>query len=212
MAEPKGGIQPLGDSAFLVRFSGPDGEARAQALVHAISSANPEGLRDVAAAYDAAAVYYDPLVTSPDALAGIAYGRPLNPPTADAEPGEPHTIAVIYDGADLAYVAAQTGLSSSAVVDLHSGTEYTAHAIGFVPGFAYLGELEERLRLPRRSAPRPRVPAGSVAIAGAHTAVYPFATPGGWHLIGRTETVMFDPNRSPPSLLTVGARVRFVPR
>jgi KipI family sensor histidine kinase inhibitor len=212
MADPKGDIQPLGDSAFLVRFSGPEGEARAQALVQAVSNANPEGLRDVAAAYDAAAVYYDPLVTSPDTLTGLLHGAFAKFPTADATPGELHTIAVIYDGTDLEYVAAQTGLSSSAIVDLHSSVEYTAHAIGFVPGFAYLGELEERLRLPRRSTPRPRVLAGSVAIAGAHTAVYPFATPGGWHLIGRTETVMFDADRSPPSLLSVGGRVRFVPR
>jgi KipI family sensor histidine kinase inhibitor len=80
-----------------------------------------------------------------------------------------------------------------------------------VPGFAYLGELDERLRLLRRDAPRPRVPAGAVAIAGGQTAVYPFATPGGWHLIGRTGTVMFDPRRDPAALLAVGARVRFVP-
>ena len=97
------------------------------------------------------------------------------------------------------------------VVELHASVEYQVRAVGFVPGFAYLGELDERLRLPRRDAPRARVPVGAVAIAGAQTAIYPLVTPGGWHLIGRTDTVMFDPGRQPASLLAVGARVRFVP-
>jgi KipI family sensor histidine kinase inhibitor len=83
--------------------------------------------------------------------------------------------------------------------------------VGFAPGFAYLGELDPKLVLPRRAEPRPRVPAGAVAIGGAHTGVYPFATPGGWHLIGRTDAVLFDSHRAAPALLRVGDRVRFEP-
>jgi KipI family sensor histidine kinase inhibitor len=81
--------------------------------------------------------------------------------------------------------------------------------LGFVPGFAYLSELDRSLQLPRRAEPRPRVPAGSVAIAAAQTAVYPLDTPGGWHIIGRTETILFDPAREPPALLRAGDTVRF---
>ena len=93
----------------------------------------------------------------------------------------------------------------------HSGREYTVYLLGFAPGFAYLGDLDPALVLPRRPAPRTRVPAGSVAIAGSQTGVYPLTTPGGWHLIGSTTTRMFDPAREPAALLRAGDRVRFEP-
>jgi KipI family sensor histidine kinase inhibitor len=96
-------------------------------------------------------------------------------------------------------------------MDLHAGTLYRVFLLGFVPGFAYLGTLPERLALPRRAEPRARVPAGSVAIAGRQTAVYPFSTPGGWHLIGRTDDQLWDPARTPPARLRPGQSVRFVP-
>ena len=93
----------------------------------------------------------------------------------------------------------------------HSERTYRVLFLGFVPGFGYLGPLDPALALPRRAEPRRRVPAGSVAIAGEQTAVYPVETPGGWHLIGRTDAVLFDPDREVPNLLAPGDRVRFDP-
>jgi KipI family sensor histidine kinase inhibitor len=95
------------------------------------------------------------------------------------------------------------------VISIHSSAEYRVFVTGFVPGWGYLGVLDQRLRLPRRATPRTRVPAGSVAIAESQTGVYPSATPGGWHLIGSTDVQMFDPQQTPPSLLSVGDRVKF---
>ena len=115
------------------------------------------------------------------------------------------------DGPDLTEVAERTGLTPAHVIELHAGTVYLAYMLGFAPGFAYLGTLPEELRLPRLSTPRQSVPAGSVAIAAAQTAVYPLATPGGWHLIGRTDSVIWDPRRDPPTLIEAGRHVRFVP-
>ena len=114
-------------------------------------------------------------------------------------------------GPDLADVAALAELSTSDVVDLHRGAEYRVFFLGFAPGFAYLGPLPEPIATPRLATPRERVPAGSVGIAGAQTAVYPFAMPGGWRIIGRTDAPMWDLTRDSPSLLRPGDRVRFVP-
>jgi KipI family sensor histidine kinase inhibitor len=120
-------------------------------------------------------------------------------------------VPVRYDGPDLTTVASVSGLSVSEVVRLHSAATYHAAFTGFAPGFAYLTGLDPRLVLPRRHTPRPSVPAGSVAIADVYTAVYPRQSPGGWHLIGTTEAVMFDPASNSPALITPGSRVRFVP-
>lgn len=122
-----------------------------------------------------------------------------------------HEIAVWYAGEDLDDVARLCGLNPAQVIELHAGRDYRVGAIGFAPGFAYLGELDERLALPRRATPRTRVPVGSLAIAERQTAVYPQASPGGWHLLGRTAQRLFDPRREPPCPLAVGDRVRFVP-
>lgn len=122
-----------------------------------------------------------------------------------------HELAVRYDGEDLAGVAALRGMSVDDIVALHSSSEYTVAFMGFSPGFAYLLGLPDRLATPRLETPRTRVPAGSVAIGGEYTGVYPAATPGGWRLIGRTDAVLFDPSRGDPALLHPGDRVRFVP-
>jgi KipI family sensor histidine kinase inhibitor len=141
-----------------------------------------------------------------DAGAGAAGAR-----TAD---GAELTIPVRYGGAegpDLAEVAARLRLTEDEVVRLHAGTVYRVFCMGFVPGFPYLGTLPAELALPRRSTPRLSVPAGSVAITGRQTGIYPAATPGGWHLVGRTDATIWDPRRDPPALLEPGARVRFQP-
>lgn len=114
-------------------------------------------------------------------------------------------------GPDLNEVASLHGISPDQAIQLHSSAAYTVYFLGFVPGFAYLGELPEMLRTPRFASPRRTTPAGSVGIADSQTGVYPFATPGGWRVIGRTPLAMFRPERANMSLLNVGDRVRFVP-
>jgi inhibitor of KinA len=114
-------------------------------------------------------------------------------------------------GPDLAEVGSLHGMTAAQVIELHASVEYLVYFLGFVPGFAYLGELPEALVTPRLAAPRRRVPAGSVGIAGNQTGVYPFATPGGWRLIGRTPVAMFRAEREELSLLSIGDRVKFVP-
>ncbi|MFP5416361.1 MAG: 5-oxoprolinase subunit B family protein [Actinomycetes bacterium] len=120
------------------------------------------------------------------------------------------TIEVVYDGPDLAEVAGLTGLSEAEVVAAHTGTPWTVGFGGFAPGFAYLVDGDPRLEVPRRSAPRTLVPAGAVALAGTFSAVYPRASPGGWQLLGHTDTPMWDLQRTPPALLVPGHKVRFV--
>jgi len=121
-------------------------------------------------------------------------------------------LTVQYDGADLDAVAAEAGISREAVIERHSAGQYTVQFCGFSPGFAYLIGLDPVLRLPRLASPRPRVPAGSVAIADEYTGVYPRSSPGGWRLLGRTDAELFDLNRVPPALLTPGTGVRFMPQ
>ncbi|PYC82204.1 allophanate hydrolase [Streptomyces tateyamensis] len=119
-------------------------------------------------------------------------------------------LPVVYDGADLAEVAGHWGVSVARAVELHSGIEYRVAFCGFLPGFGYLTGLPEQLHVPRRATPRPAVPAGSVAVAGPYTGVYPRSSPGGWQLLGRTPAVLWDADRDPAALLAPGTRVRFV--
>jgi KipI family sensor histidine kinase inhibitor len=135
----------------------------------------------------------------------------LAPPQESAASLDVVEIPTRYDGPDLAEIAAATTLSTAEIVQRHSAATYVAAFTGFAPGFAYLTGLDPALRLARRSSPRPRVPPGSVAIADAYSAVYPRASPGGWHLLGTTDAVLFDPSRDAPALIAPGARVRFVP-
>jgi inhibitor of KinA len=114
-------------------------------------------------------------------------------------------------GPDLAEVCALHGMTAAQVIELHASVEYLVYFLGFVPGFAYLAELPEALVTPRLASPRRRVPVGSVGIAGNQTGVYPFATPGGWRLLGRTPLAMFRAEREELSLLSIGDRVKFVP-
>ena len=124
-------------------------------------------------------------------------------------------IPVVYGGKlgpDLDEVAHHSGLSASQVVACHASVDYVVYFIGFQPGFPYLGGLDERLHTPRRAEPRVQVPKGSVGIGGSQTGIYPVVAPGGWQLIGRTQTALFAPDQHPPVLLRPGDRVRFVPQ
>jgi KipI family sensor histidine kinase inhibitor len=198
-------IAPLGDRALTIRL-GDTIDARLAARARALAAhlrAIP-GVQDAVPGYATVTVFFDPATVSVDAL---VVDLPDGVPTVGPE----HVIPVRYDGPDLDEVAQRTGLSVDDVIARHHAPVYTVYLVGFVPGFAYLGELDPVLALPRRAAPRTRVPAGSVAIAGRQTAVYPLNFPGGWHLIGHTDVRMFDPQADPPAKLAAGDRVRFVP-
>jgi KipI family sensor histidine kinase inhibitor len=206
----------MGDSAVTIRV-GDRVDAtlakRVRSLATRIRESHVQAIQEVVVGYAALTVWYDSLRTDyaqvADALESILADSTVHTPSTSA-PRE-HRIPVRYDGPDLQDVAQRTGLSVADVVARHSDRWYEVYLIGFVPGWAYLGDLDPALVLPRRSSPRTRVPAGSVAIAGAQTGVYPLTTPGGWHLLGRTSVVLFDPSRDPPALLAPGDRVRFVP-
>lgn len=208
-------VSPLGDSALLVTLGAavdPALSARVTALAASVRRLGWPGVTDVVPAHASLAVFFDPLAADPDALAERLRALALAAADAPEPPaGTLHRIRVTYDGPDLAEVAERTGLTRDEVIRRHAAPTYTVFFLGFVPGFAYLGPLDPALVLPRRPEPRRRVPAGSVAIAGAQTGIYPLPTPGGWHLIGRTDAALFDPARDPPALFAPGDRVRFEP-
>lgn len=188
--------------------------ARVIAVAEAITAASLAGVRDVVPTYRSVAVYFDPLRTDGDALDALVRGAVERPARRRTRARPAITIPVCYGGAcgpDLAEVAERAGCGEEEVVRLHSGQEYRVYMLGFVPGFAYLGLVDERIAQPRRQNPRLRVPARSVGIAGRQTGIYPAETPGGWQLIGRTPLAPFDPDRQPPFLFTPGDTVRFTP-
>ena len=132
-------------------------------------------------------------------------------PSREADHPRLVEIPTRYDGPDLADVAQRSGMSTEELVRIHSERDYSAIFLGFLPGWAYCARLDPRIVATRLPSPRARVPAGSVGVVDGQTGVYPFASPGGWRLIGSTDAVMFDPDRSEPALIRAGDRVRFVP-
>lgn len=207
-------VAPLGDSALTITWPGGISADTHRQVRRVLSQVEKlMEVEDIVPSYTTLSIFYDAERIDYQAISrqvqGILKRAPGNAP---AETSREIRIPVIYDGADLADVASRAGLSVTEVITRHSGRWYEVGVVGFAPGWAYLSELHPSLVLPRRPSPRQRVPAGSVGIANAQTGVYPFAMPGGWHLIGRTETVMFDPSRAEPALLRVGDRVRFEPR
>lgn len=209
-------VEPLGDSALLVRLGSTIGAAahrRVQAAHARLRRERIPGVADLVPAFTTLTLHFDPgRIDAGELERRVA--RALE--RLDEEPLSPgvlHEVPVRYggeDGPDLSLVAAHAGLSEAEVVRRHVAVEYVVHMIGFAPGFPYLAGLDPRLACPRRESPRARVPAGSVGIGGSQTGIYPSATPGGWQLIGRTSLVLFDPHADPPGLLAPGDRVRFV--
>ena len=197
-------LHPLGDRAFLARFPG---EIEAQGWARAVRDRAIPGVVDVAVAYSTAAVFLDPDRVDPSALEPVL--RSIEPSRPGGEVGRLLRVPVLYDGEDLAEVAVAVGLTEGEVVERHGSVDYAVFAIGFLPGFPYAGYLPGPLAgLPRRASPRLRVPAGSVAIAGRQTGIYPGESPGGWRLLGRTPLVIVDFARSffP---IRAGDRLRF---
>ena len=212
----------MGDQALIVEFGDrvdPLLSARIAMLAQRLRESLPIGVLDIVPAYSTLALHYDPAAvgsgTSPyEALAEIIGNWLQSQPVETSAAGRRVEIPVCYGGAfgeDLETLAHAHKLSARQVIAIHSGADYHVHMLGFVPGFAYLGGLDERLETPRRDTPRPRVPAGSVGIGGKQTGIYPLESPGGWQIIGRTPLQLFKPDVSPPSLLNAGDTVRFVP-
>jgi KipI family sensor histidine kinase inhibitor len=212
-------VGPLGDQAVLLTLDGDRERCNlaivgiAAALLADTRTAGPRSIVDVVPALTSLAVFYDRTAVSADAVARrlTLLADRANEFGQLAHQGQLHVVAVHYDGPDLAEVARLTGLDPPEIARRHAAREYRVRFLGFAPGFAYLGPLDPSLVVPRRSDPRRRILAGSVAIAGDQTAVYPLDTPGGWHLIGRTDARPFDPSQSPPSRFAIGDRVRFQP-
>lgn len=202
-------IAPLGDAALLVELGQRvDTALNTRALALAAALDKRRDVREAVPGYASVAVHYDPEQVTYRGLAA-AVRKLMDAKPAPALPGRLHRIPVTYDGPDLEATAASLGLTMGEVVRLHTEPTYRCFMIGFAPGWAYLGPLPEALRLPRRRVPRTHVPAGSVAMAGQQTGIYPLPTPGGWHLIGRTSVRMFLAQSDPPSLLRTGDRVKF---
>jgi KipI family sensor histidine kinase inhibitor len=197
-------LLPYGERAVLVEVADP------HALLGLSDIASrTAGVLETVPAARTLLVRYDPLVTSAEVV-----GAALASHRADlrtAPPGDPVELPVHYDGADLAGVADEVGISVDELIRRHTAAAYTVAFCGFAPGFAYLTGLDASLHVGRLAEPRTAVPAGSVGVAGEFTGVYPRSSPGGWRLLGRTDAPLWDTAREPPALLVPGTRVRFRP-
>ena len=215
-AHPSFRLVPASDTALLAVLAAEpseDATAAVLALREALAASPPPGLVDLRPAYTSLLVVFDPRATTHEEIERLV--TPLLPSAGLALAAAARTVEVpvCYEGEngpDLADVARGAGLSPGEVVAMHAGAAYRVAFVGFSPGFAYLLGLPSRLATPRLPAPRLRVPAGSVGIAGGQTGLYPRATPGGWRLVGRTPLRLFAPNRESPALLLPGDAVRFV--
>lgn len=198
--------RPMGDRAWRAPLPAEHDPHAVLSVLRAI-----DGVRDVVLSETHALVCVDAPVPHASLAPPIALPSLDAPVSLPSPPVTTHVVAVRYDGPDLDDVAAHTGLSRDAVIARHTAVTYTVLAMGFLPGFAYLGPLDSMLHLPRRAAPRPKVVAGSVGIAGDRTGVYPFASPGGWHLLGHTvDFTPFSPTHG--ARWQLGDRVRFEAR
>ena len=199
-------LLPYGPAAWLLEVDVGDALATATAL------ARSEAVNEIVPGARTVLVHLAPGADREESgrrllqLAAAAQGVVVDDPSDAVE------IAVTYDGEDLAAVAEACRLTTAEVISRHSEAIYRAAFCGFVPGFAYLTGLDPALELSRRASPRTRVPAGSVAIAAGYSAVYPTTSPGGWHLLGHTDAVLFEADRDPPALIAPGTTVHFVPR
>jgi KipI family sensor histidine kinase inhibitor len=210
-------ILALGDGALTLEFGDRIDRAlnaKVMATRDALAALKLEGISDVVPTYRSLTVHFDPLLLDREVLTAQLLQAAQAPPGKSALATR-WNIPVVFGGEfgpDLAEVARTTGRSETAVIEALCATELRVFLIGFLPGFPYLGELPDWLRLPRRTTPRTAVPANSLAIAGAQAAVYPWASPGGWHLLGRTPVRLFNlADAARPALLAPGDTLRFAP-
>jgi len=209
---------PLGDTAVILQFEESISDQVQRtifAVSHFLDEYSFEGLVEYVPAYTSVTLFYDPLLISYSEIV-----QNLGEMLDEIAIEEPVLESAILDipvcyggemGPDLGLVARHCGLSEGEVILRHAQPDYLVHLIGFAPGFPYLGGMDPDLEIPRRESPRAVVPAGSVGIAGKQTGVYPLSTPGGWQIIGRTPLKLFDLDRTVPSLLKAGNKLRFVP-
>ena len=210
-------LKPLGDSALLVEL-GDKIDSTVNQRVHALNALlqtkNIAGIVETVPAYCTLLIHYDPLILTFDQV--THWVRDKLTQVDDSLNRKPRQLEVPtrYGGAsgpDLEAVAVSKGISAADIVRIHSECEYTVYMMGFTPGFPYLGTLDERLITPRMETPRTLVKAGTVAIAGSQTGIYPLDSPGGWHLIGWTPLKLFDPTSEAPFLFFPGDIIKFIP-
>lgn len=208
-------IRPVGACGVLAvlgsRISEENG-ARVAALEQAVRRAHIAGVTETVPAFASLLVRYDPLCADYDGVSAALRTLAGELTAEGAQAGRTVDVPVCYGGTygeDLPAVARHAGLSEEEVIRLHSGRTYRIYMLGFLPGFPYLGGLDERLFTPRLPSPRTRIPAGSVGIGGEQTGIYPMESPGGWQLIGRTPLCLFAPGRDLP--YAAGDSIRFVP-
>ncbi|MDB5416289.1 MAG: Allophanate hydrolase 2 subunit 1 [Rubritepida sp.] len=212
MQAPK--LLPVGDAALSVEFADAySSEAAAHARSLDRQLAGREGIVECVPTLRSLLIHYDPARLSLRGLTGLL--RELPPVEATEADGAEWSLPICYDGEyapDLAELAQRLGMTSEALVAIHAGGRYNSAMVGGYPGFAYLSGLDPRLAVPRRTTPRLAVPAGSLGVANAFTAVYPATVPGGWHIIGCTPVPLFDPARlDRPALIATGDTVEFRP-
>ncbi|MDL2345195.1 allophanate hydrolase subunit 1 [Deinococcus sp. MIMF12] len=197
-------ITPLGDAALIVR------SVLAPGLRASLAARPLPGVRETVPALDVLTVLYDPLTTGPEALAAALRERLAGVRSLEAAPGRLHLLPVTFGGPDLGWCAGQVGLDEAGFIRALEGVTLTVAFLGFTPGFAFLTGLPPQFQMPRLPTPRERVPAGSVALGGPWAGVYPRETPGGWRVVGHTDTPLFDLGRPEPVLWGPGDRVRFM--
>jgi len=210
-------FQLASDCSLLVTFG--DGISRKHhsdvvRLFELLRSEQNPAIRNIHPAYSSLLVSFDPLLVSPAEFEAFVRSLINRIDSVGSLPLRNVEIPVCYDsafGPDLKSVAAHNNISIEEAIQLHSSPRYVVYFLGFAPGFPYLGELPARLVTPQLPTPRVKIPAGSVAIGGNQTGVYPVSTPGGWRIIGRTPLTLFQPDRKPPVLLQMGDTVQFKP-
>lgn len=205
-----------GDKGFLVEFGDgidPRVNAQVRAMARAMEKNLPPGILEVIPTYRSLLFIYDPDRMDPDRLYKLVENLDDGRAAMDAEVFKVVEIPVCYGkefGPDIGNVQKASGLTQAQVIQVHAAPEYLIYMVGFTPGFAFLGGLDERLNTPRLNTPRMVVPKGSVGIANNQTGMYPIASPGGWQIIGRTPLNLFAPWKKDPFLYRAGDKIKFV--
>ena len=210
-------LHSAGENAMILYLgeqTSPQVSAKVQAAARAVENALGEDLIDLVPSYASLLIIYNPLRT--DHLKVHKQVREAINTLAESEQNEGNIVVLpvyysLESGEDLEAMAERASMSVADVIELHASGEYRVYAIGFAPGFAYLGEVDKRIAAPRLATPRQKVPRGAVAIADRQTAVYPAVSPGGWNLIGRCPQRMFNPEATPTMPVSVGDKVKFEP-
>jgi inhibitor of KinA len=218
-------ITPLGDSALTISFGNtidPEINARVLSAFHQLKEKSIPFIKDLVPAYASLSVLYDVAAIRHRAHTSSAFNfmkeklETVLESFTESVPVSTRTITipVCYDvslAQDLESLARQKALSTDELIRIHTGTTYRVYMLGFLPGFPYMGTVPEQIAAPRKTQPALRIPAGSIGIAGLQTGIYPFESPGGWNIIGRTPINMFDTNREQPTYLQPGDEVKFIP-